>query len=49
MIIGIPLTGSIADGIGLAFITYTIIAINKKFKNINIATLVVTTIFIIFS
>jgi len=48
-IIGIPLTGSIADGIGLAFITYTIIKLlTRKLKDINIATLVVTTIFIVY-
>ncbi len=46
-IIAIPLTYSIATGIGLAFITYTLIKLlSGRFRDITPATLVITAVFI---
>lgn len=48
-IIAIPLTFSIATGIGLAFITYTLVKLlSGRFKDITPATIVITLIFILY-
>ncbi len=48
-IIGIPLTYNIATGIGLAFITYTIVKVlTGRFKDISLTTILITIAFIIY-
>jgi len=48
-IVGIPLTYSIATGIGLAFITYTFVKlISGRYRDLSVATVVITLIFIIY-
>jgi AGZA family xanthine/uracil permease-like MFS transporter len=48
-IIAIPLTYSIATGIGLAFITYTLVKLlSGRLRDITPATIVITAIFIIY-
>ncbi|WP_069807869.1 NCS2 family permease [Vulcanisaeta thermophila] len=48
-IIGIPLTYSIAVGIGLAFITYTVVKLlSGRFRDVSVTTVIITLIFIVF-
>jgi AGZA family xanthine/uracil permease-like MFS transporter len=48
-IISIPLTYSIATGIGLAFITYTLTKIIAgRFREISVTTIIITLIFTIY-
>ncbi|MEM0044117.1 MAG: NCS2 family permease [Sulfolobales archaeon] len=48
-VVAIPLTYSIATGIGLAFITYTLLKIlSGRFRDIKPATMVITLVFILY-
>jgi AGZA family xanthine/uracil permease-like MFS transporter len=47
-VIGMPLTGSIADGLAFGFISYTIIKlVTGKFKDLNIILVIITIIFLV--